>query len=239
MIWIAELGVNAHGDIEKMKRMCSKAYDAGATYIKGQYYNPYRVLGRQHPDLNYALQCQFTRQQHEEIARYCRSFGAHYGISVFTPYDVGWLDGFVVFHKIASRMNRNAEFIARIDQCKKITFMSIQPDTVDQRIPDRFKLMWCVREYPTFKEDILKYPYNRQYGLSSHCPDSSATFSAINLGAQVIENHLCESREEKGCDISSSLTFEEYKDLIRRVQGMNNGNVQMSKSELLETHKKS
>jgi|ERR1051326_5578224 N-acetylneuraminate synthase len=215
IISIAEIGVNHHGDIEKAKRMCSKAHDAGATYIKSQYYNPYKVLGKNHPDLNYALQCQFTRQQHEEIARYCRSFGAHYGLAVFSPGDVGWLDGFSVFHKIASRMNQNQEFIAKIDSCKKITFMSIQPE-LSVRIPERFKLMWCVREYPTVKEDIMKYPYTG-FGLSSHCPDPSATLYAVNHGATVIENHLVESREEKGCDVSSSLTFEEYAKLLKEV----------------------
>lgn len=220
--WIAELGINHHGDFEKAKRMCSKAHDAGATYIKGQYYNPYKVLGRNHPDLNYALQCQFTRQQHEELARYCRSFGATYGLSVFSCGDVGWLDGFSKFHKIASRMNQNQEFIQRIEICKKITFMSVQPE-MGVKIPDRFKLLWCVREYPTIKETVINYPYNKQFGLSSHCPDPSATLEAICNGATVVENHLCESREESGCDISSSLTFEEYAKLIREVSSMGNG----------------
>lgn len=235
IIYIAELGINHHGDIEKAKRMCSKAHDAGATYIKSQFYNPYKVLGKNHPELNYALQCQFTRQQHEEIARYCRSLGAHYGVAVFTPYDVGWLDGFSVFHKIASRMNQNQEFIQRIEKCKKITFMSIQPD-LGVRIPERFKLMWCIREYPTMKEDILKYPYNNNFGLSSHCPDPSATLEAIKMGATVVENHLVESREEKGCDVSSSITFDEYAKMIREAEtGMNNGNVSLSKREVPKT----
>lgn len=226
--FIAELGINAHGDLEKMKRMCAKAHEAGATYIKGQYYNPFKVLGAKHPELNYALKCQFTRQQHEELYRYCESLGAIYGVSIFTPGDIGWVNGFSKFHKIASRMNQNQEFIAQIEACKKPTFMSIQPDQ-GIRIPQRFKLMWCIREYPSFKSDILKYPYNQHLGLSSHCPDSSATVEAIKLGAIVVENHLCESKDEDGCDISSSLTFQDYAKLIKEVTGMSNGNVQMSK----------
>lgn len=216
-IFIAELGINAHGDIEKMKRMCEKAHRAGASYIKGQYYNPRKVLGLNHPHLQYALQCQFSRSQHEEISRYCRSLSAHYFVSVFDVGDVSWVDRFSPVLKIASRMNKNQEFISKIDDCKKMTFMSIQPEQ-GIRIPDRFKLMWCVRDYPTRKEIILEYPYSKDFGLSSHCPDWTATLEAIKHGATVVENHLCESREEEGCDISSSLTFEEYESLISTVK---------------------
>ena len=212
-IWIAEVGINHHGDIEKAKRMASKALDAGATYVKFQYYNPVQVLGRNHPDLQYAQQCYFTRLQHEDIKHYCDSIGAKYLVSVFNVGDIGWADKLCSAHKIASRMNKNAEFIAKIEHCKKPTFMSVQPES-GVRIPDRFKLMWCIREYPSVKEDIIKYPY-WDIGLSSHCPDPSATEWAFNHGARVIENHVAESREEEGCDISSSLTLAEYTKLIK------------------------
>lgn len=214
---IAELGINAHGDFDKMKRMCLKAHNAGADYIKGQFYNPYRVLGKEHPDLNYALKCQFTRQQHEELAEYCQELGTPYFVSVFDVGDIGWADRFCEVHKVASRMNRNAEFISRIDRCKKPTFMSIQP-SLGIRIPARFKLMWCLREYPSTKEQILDYPYTAKLGLSSHCPDWTAALVAVKRGAVSIEQHICESRNEPGCDISSSITFEELKNLVDEVR---------------------
>lgn len=209
MIFIAELGINHHGSIDKAKRMADKAKALGATYIKFQYYNPTAVLGAQHPDLQYAKQCQFSRQQHETLRNY---IGDKYMVSVFHVGDIGWADTLCKAHKIASRMNKNQEFISLIERCKKPTFMSIQPE-MSTHIPDRFQLMWCIREYPSFKSDILQYPY-KYFGLSSHCPDWEASAKAIELGARVVENHLCESKEELGCDISSSLTFEEYGDLI-------------------------
>ncbi len=235
-IFIAELGINAHGDFQKMLRMCKKAQECGATYVKGQYYNPHKILGKAHPALQEALESQFSRQQHEQIAAYCRTIDIHYGVSIFTPYDLGWLDGFSVFHKVASRMNKNQEFLAKIEQCKKITFMSVQPE-MGTKVPERFKLMWCIREYPTVKGDILKYPYGPNFGLSSHCPDPSATKYAIEHGAIVLENHLCESREENGCDIPSSLTFEEYATLIKEVSSMGSGDA-VSRIEVPKLRKK-
>lgn len=209
MIFIAELGLNHHGNIDKAKRMADKCKALGATYIKFQFYNPWKVLGKEHPDLQYAVQCQFSRQQHEELRKY---IGDQYMVSVFDVGDIPWANTLCKAHKIASRMNKNQEFIAKIENTKKPVFMSIQP-TMSTRIPDRFNLLWCIREYPSFKKDILSYPY-RGFGLSSHCPDWEASARAIELGARVVENHICESREELGCDISSSITIEEYKDLI-------------------------
>lgn len=211
MIWIAEIGINHHGNIDKAKRMALKAMECGATYIKFQYYNPERVLGHKHPDLQYAKQCYFSRQQHEELRKF---IGEKYLVSVFNVGDIGWANSLCSAHKIASRMNTNTEFISKIEDTKKPVFMSIQPE-LGIRIPERFRLMWCIREYPSFKEDVLKYPYNKHFGLSSHCPDPSATLEAVKQGAEVIENHVCESREELGCDISSSLTLDEYQILIK------------------------
>lgn len=209
MIYIAEIGINHDGDMVKAKRMASKALDCGATYVKFQYYSPEKVLGRDHPALQYAKQCYFSRMEHEELRKYV---GPQYMVSVFNVGDVGWADTLCSAHKIASRMNTSQEFISKIEQTKKPVFMSIQPG-LGVRIPKRFNLLWCVREYPAVKEDILKYPYDG-FGLSSHCPDWKATKEAIELGATVVENHICESRQEEGCDKSSSLTLEEYEKLI-------------------------
>jgi pseudaminic acid synthase len=212
MIWIAEIGVNHLGSYEKALRMVKRAKDCGATHIKFQKYNPVKVLGKNHPALKDAHQ--FSWKELTELSAYTHSLRLLFGCSVFDVNDIAIVDGISDYHKIASRMNQDAEFVSRIEKCKRLTFMSVQPETTSMRIPDRFKLMWCIREYPTLKEDILKYPYNRHFGLSSHCPDINATLAAIKQGAQVIEHHVCESREEQGCDINSSITFEEFKTLI-------------------------
>lgn len=213
-IFIAELGINHHGDMSKAIAMCAQAAEAGATYIKGQYYNPIRVLGKDHPELQYAIQCQFTRQQHEMLALYCEKLHVPYFVSVFNVGDIGWANSFSPVHKVASRMNDRPDFISVLERTKKPIFASVQPTT--QKMPDRFKLMWCVRNYPSTKEEVMQYPYSN-IGLSSHCPDWTASYEAFKAGARVFENHVCESRQEKGCDIASSLEFSEYKEFIKKV----------------------
>lgn len=211
--FIAELGINAHGNPEKMLRMISKAVDSGATYIKGQFYEPVKVLGATHPELRYAIKCQFSKGQHETFAKYAESLGGRYFVSVFNPLDVKWASQFGVM-KVASRMNKNQEFLAKVNATHLPTFMSVQPElSIKKAYNKRFSLLWCVREYPTSKEAILQYPY-RGFGLSSHCPDPSASFEAYKAGCHVFENHICEAKDEVGCDIGSSIDFKEYAALI-------------------------
>lgn len=209
---ICEIGVNHLGHLDKALRMVHKAKEVGATAVKFQKYNPLKVLGKDHPALNDAHQ--LTWSELKELSIESHRIGLQFGISVFDINDIPIVTPLVDFQKIASRMNRNTEFIAKIEATKLPVYMSIQPDTVDQRIPDRFKLLWCVREYPTLKAEILKYPYNF-IGLSSHCPDWTATLEAVKLGALVIENHVKEDDNDMGCDIASSLNFKDYEKLLQ------------------------
>lgn len=225
MFWIAEIGINHHGDFDKAKRMIQKAKECGATAVKFQKYNPIKLLGKNSPYLKDAYQ--FSWKELTELSSFSKQLSIKFGCSVFDINDVPIVDRISDYHKIASRMNRNQEFISKIEKCKKLTFMSIQPD-MGTKVPERFKLMWCITQYPTLKEDILKYPYNKDFGLSSHCPDISVIEYAIEKGAKVIEVHVCEDKNEVGCDISSSITFDNLKRLI----SMGNGNVPMSEMSL-------
>lgn len=212
--FIAELGINHHGNPEKMMRMIAKSVDCGATYVKSQLYSPVKVLGRTHPDFQYATQCQFSKPQHETFAKYASSLGGHYFVSVFDVKDVEWASQFGVM-KIASRMNQNQEFLAKVNNLHLPTYMSVQPQiTVNKRYSKRFALLWCIRKYPSTKEEILQYPY-KGFGLSSHCPDPYASVEAYKLGARVFENHICEAKDELGCDIPASIDFKDFTQLIK------------------------
>lgn len=214
-VWIAEIGINHHGNMEKAFRMIDKARLCGAHFAKFQYYDPAKVLGRKHPAYQYATQCYFTKPQHETLKHYCDSIGISYLVSVFDKNDVSWADTLCKAHKIATRMNVNERFIKAVADTGKPVFMSVSPGIpLKPEYSDKFNLMWCIPGvYPSTKEQILSYPYTG-FGLSSHCPDPTATIEAFKNGCRLFENHLCESRDEIGCDISSSITFEEYAAIV-------------------------
>jgi len=211
-LFIAEIGLNHQGYFSKAQRMIELAKEAGAHIAKFQMYNPMDILGKDHPALDYAIQCQFTKDEHEKLRVFCDKIGMEYLVSVFSPYDVAWADGLCKRHKVASRMNQNLEFMSYIDRCKKPVIMSIQPEfQLRSTYRDRWYFMWCVRNYPATYAEVLKAPFSYKYGLSSHCPDWNVIPDAYALGARIFESHVCESRKEEGCDISSSITFTELK----------------------------
>jgi sialic acid synthase SpsE len=213
-IWIAEIGINHHGNMDKAFRMIERAKDCGATFAKFQFYEPTKTLGRDNPALAYAKSCYLSKPQHETLKRHCDNVGINYLVSVFDIRDVQWAASLCKAMKIATRMNKRQDFIREVDKTKLPVFMSVQPElTIRREYQKRFSLMWCVSKYPTSKEEVLSYPYSG-FGLSSHCPDPTATLEAYYKGARVFENHLAESRDELGCDIPSSITFDEYKKLI-------------------------
>lgn len=212
---IAEIGVNHFGQYEKALRMVHQAKVCGATAVKFQKYDPIRVLGRNSPYLKDAHQLSW--KELTELSKEAHKLGLQFGCSVFDINDIPIVTRISDFHKIATRMNTRADFISKIENTKLMTFMSVQPE-LGVRIPDRFKLLWCIKgKYPSTKEEVLDYPYG-DIGLSSHCPDWTATLGAVKEGAQWIENHVAESLNEDGCDISSSLSFEDYGRLLAEIK---------------------
>jgi sialic acid synthase SpsE len=213
-LFIAEIGINHHGDFEKALRMIDKAKKAGAHVAKFQHYDAVKVLGADHPALEYASNCQFSKLQHEKLKDHCDQRGIEYLVSVFDVADIAWANGLCQGHKIASRMNHNRDFIKAIQATHKPVLMSIQKPE-ERRDYANFSFMWCVRDYPCAKAKALDFVFNERYGLSSHCPDWTVIPDAYKLGARVFENHVVESLEEDGCDVASSLSFEDYEKAIK------------------------
>lgn len=208
---IAEVGINHDGDYEKAVRMVGEVAKTGVKTVKFQKYDPIKLLGPLSPYLSYATQCQFSYDQLENLKRMCDTLGLEFLVSVFDVADIAWADSLCKRHKIASRMNQNDEFMAALLATDKPIIMSVQ-----SYIPPKlYKIsyMYCITEYPTPLEKMSRLPCNDRLGLSSHCPSIAPSLQAVSQGAQLIEHHVTYSRHDSGCDHSSSITFDELKQL--------------------------
>jgi N,N'-diacetyllegionaminate synthase len=213
---ISECGINHNGLLPNAKAQIYNSKWAGADVAKFQFYNPEKVLGLNHPDLQYAKSCQFTKEQHEELKAYCDEVGIEYLVSIFDIADIAWADKLCKRHKIASRMNSNDEFITKLKRTgKEIILSSRFPIPVNDQVHSLF----CITDYPT---PIEKMRFNPQLfnGLSSHCPNIAPSIYAVAHGATILENHTTEDRRLPGCDQSSSITYAELKDLCKIVRDM-------------------
>lgn len=206
---IAEIGINHDGSFEKAIRMINEVWKTGVKIVKFQHYDALKLLGPDSPYLSYASSCQFTKQQHEELKSYCDNIGMEYLVSVFDIADVAWADSLCKRHKVASRMNQNEEFKQALLDTGKEVIMSVQKPEGSLR----FRLMYCITEYPTAESKLENLPCSYTMGLSSHCPSITPSLRAIAQGATLIEHHVTFSREDAGCDHSSSITFDELRQL--------------------------
>lgn len=204
---IAELGINHDGDFDKALRMLDATVKTGVKIAKFQHYDALKLLGKDSPYLEYASQCQFSKREHELLKRYCDGVGLEYLVSVFDIADIKWADGLCRRHKVASRMNKDYAFIKVLRDTEKEVIISTQEPHYGPG--PQLRYMYCVTKYPTPERELEHLPCNKYLGLSSHCPSINPSLTAIAQGANLIEHHVTFSREDKGCDHTSSITFEE------------------------------
>jgi sialic acid synthase SpsE len=206
---IAELGINHDGDFDKAVRMVQAAKLAGVKIVKFQHYDAEKLLGKDSPYYEYANKCQFTKWQHERLKAFCDAIGMEYLVSVFDIADVAWADGLCKRHKVASRMNKDTQFIAALEAAGKELIISINEPFLPAQKAALSRYMYCVTQYPTPEKELANLPCNAELGLSSHCPTIRPSLTAVAQGANLIEHHVKFAGDEEGCDKSSSITFDD------------------------------
>jgi N-acetylneuraminate synthase len=91
-----------------------------------------------------------------------------------------------------------------------------------------FALNHCTNIYPADYNDarlnfinVLKKKFqNTLIGLSDHSKDNLIALASIPMGVNLIERHYVDSKKRKGPDISSSMDFNELKDLIKKTKNI-------------------
>ena len=86
---------------------------------------------------------------------------------------------------------------------------------------NKFTILQCTTAYPNNLKNVglnvileMKEKYDCDVGLRSYRFNFSP-IAALSLGAEMIEVHVCDKKNSKGPDVSSSLTFEELATLSR------------------------
>ena len=168
---IAELGINANGNIQTAKNLITMAKLAGADLVKFQKRtvdivyagqldaprndgNPYgwKTVGEQKKGLEFSL------EQYAEIDRFCSEIGIPWFYSAWDCYAFEDMQRFHCPHnKIASAMITNHSFCAEVAARHLHTFISTGGCTLEQikevvaiflTAHTEFTLLHCVSTYP-------------------------------------------------------------------------------------------
>lgn len=142
--FIAEIGSNFDGDLQRAKDLVKLAQDCGADAAKFQSFLPEKIIRAEGFDRPEAFQAKwersvwdvysdasFPRDWHAELVDYCSSIGISFFSSPYDDAAVDLLDGLgVPVHKIGSGEIDNLPFLRRVAQSGKPTLLGVGASTM-------------------------------------------------------------------------------------------------------------
>jgi len=246
---IAEIGINHNGDIDLAKQLIDKAEQSDCNAVKFQKRTIDVVYSQE--ELDTSRKSPFgttTREQkygielelHEfrELEEYTRAKGLDFIVSC---WDLGSVDDIemncnVKYHKVASAMLTDKEFLQKLNDTGKPIIVSVGMATEKEidaalDILDNVEyVLACTSTYPTKADEVnLRYITTLKeklqggdtwtgVGFSNHYNGLDACVGATALGADCIEFHITMDRAMYGSDQPASI--ENVDDLVNAVRQM-------------------
>ena len=231
---IAEIGINHNGDLNQAMLLMKMAKECGADLVKFQKRCVDTVYTQAFLDSPRESPWGGTQRAQKEglefsIDDYCQieEYSTHIDLPWFaSSWDLVSLDEMESFnppfHKIASPMLTNLEFVRKVAEYGRKTIISCGGSTWEQvdAVFEIFRaknveivLMHCVSEYPCSDDHVnlglmcnmqSRYP-GAEIGYSNHSPGIESCVGASYLGAKMIECHITLDRSMYGSDQSASL----------------------------------
>lgn len=231
---IAEVGINHNGSLDLAKQLISAAHRAGFDAVKFQkrtiekiYTKEFLDGPRESPWGNTQRAqkegLEFSREQYQEIDRYCKELGIAWFASAWDVDAQFFLRDFDhSYNKVASAILGHKPLLREIASEGKKTFISTGMATLDEidEVVDLFvkagcpiELMHCNSTYPMKDEDanlncipMLRERYGCDVGYSGHETSLiKVCVSAVALGATSLERHITLDRAMYGSDQAASI----------------------------------
>ncbi len=231
---IAEIGINHNGDIDIAKKLIKNAKVAGFNAVKFQKRDINKVYSKDFLDSKrdspwgstqreQKRGLEFNEEQYQEVENFCKDLKIEWFASAWDINSLNFLDKFdsIKYHKIASAMIVDDNFLKEVADRKKHTFISTgmsQRADIDNAVKifkDKncsFELMHCVSTYPLNVEDVnlatineLKRVYSCNVGYSGHENGVVISLGAFMLGISSLERHITLDRTMYGTDQAASL----------------------------------
>lgn len=230
---IAEIGANHNGDMALCRTMIAEAARCGADAVKFQswsvdslissaeygrnasYSDPERHFG---PLREMVEKYQLSREQHFELAAYCRELGVHFMSTPFAPAEVDLLAELgVPALKIASMDVNHPELLRHAARTglpvilstgmASLAEVATAVATLREHGAGGVALLHCISIYPPEYEDIhlrnipmLEEAFNLPVGFSDHSFGTAVPLAAVALGACIIEKHFTTDKSLQGWD---------------------------------------
>ncbi len=242
---IAEIGINHNGDINIAKQLIKNSKECGFDAVKFQkrtidivYDSKTLDSARESPwgstTRQQKLGLEFEKEEYDQIDTYCKEIKIDWFASAWDIKSLEFLDRYnLKYHKIASAMIIDLNFLSEVAKRKKHTFISTGMTTkkdIDNAVNIfkkngcSFELMHCVSTYPMKVGNAnlvtinqLKKEYNCNVGYSGHENGIIVSISAVMLGISSLERHITLDRTMYGSDQAASIEFSGMKNLCEGI----------------------
>ncbi len=209
---IGEIGINHNGNIDIAKKLIDVAASAGCDAVKFQKRTPelcvpqrQRNVIRETPwgemtYMEYKHRIEFSKQDYDEIDRYCREKMVEWFASAWDTESQKFLRQYdPKYNKVASAMLTNIPLLKMIAEEEKHTFVSTGMSTMDEirkavdifrQYSCPFELIHCNSSYPMENEEAnlrciqtLREEFDCNVGYSGHERGLQISLAAVALGA--------------------------------------------------------
>lgn len=245
---IAEIGINHNGDMDIVKKLIDGSKESGCDAVKFQKRNvdvvytkeeldkpresPYGTTNREQK-----MGLELTKENYDWIDEYCKEIGIEWFAAAWDLDSQDFLKQYdLKYNKVASAMLTDRDFVTRVAEEGKYTFISTGMSTPEHicaiiKIFEakgcKFELMHCNSTYPMLTKDanLNSIPYLREtfkcdVGYSGHESGIVVSVGAAALGATSIEHHITLSRTMYGSDQSASLEIHGLRKMIEYIRGI-------------------
>lgn len=240
---IAEVAQSHDGNLNFAHAFIDAVADAGANAIKFQTHiaaeettcsEPWRIKfsWQDETRFDYWKRMEFSGQSWSELARHAAECGLVFLSSPFSLEAVDILENIdMQAWKIASGEVNNLAILEKVASTGKPVFLSSGMSSwseLDEAVnlvrkhKAPLAVFQCTSTYPCPPELLglnvlhqLRDRYNCPVGISDHSGTIYGGLAAVALGALFIEVHVTFHRKMFGPDVSSSITFDELKELVR------------------------
>lgn len=238
---IAEIGINHNGDLDKAKRLIDVAGKNNFTYVKFQKRTP-EVCVPEHQKtkmrkvpwreeeityLQYKKDTEFSIEQYKELNDYAyENYNMLLFASIWDKQSASEMAKITNIAKIPSALITDLELLIHTKDLFDFRMLSTGMSTEEEietaiEIFDPHVIFHTDSEYPSQARTLRlsyikwlkeKYP-NKYIGYSNHYDGIVPCLASIVLGAEYIEVHICEDKNDWGTDQSSSLNPKEVEEL--------------------------
>jgi len=211
--FVAEIGSNWNGDLQKAKQIVSECKTAGADAVKFQMWRADDLYEGKYKEY------ELTFEKAEKIKKYCDHIGIEFFCSVFYPEAVAFLETLgVKRYKIGSRTFKMEDPFSKetIDAIIENTPKPvIYSNGFNQRVGfEGGRELYCIPEYPADPSDIDWELLKTRKGFSDHTLGIEQSLKYCKMKPDgILEKHV-KTVGSHGPDVEFSITTQELADLI-------------------------